>query len=65
MRGLDRLRSIADALDEAPEDAAAPLIVEANAIVQRRIVAHERDDEGNVYPGLSRNFCAETMASRQ
>ena len=54
MRGLDRLRSIADALDEAPEDAAAPLIVEANAIVQRQIVAHERDDEGNVYPGLSR-----------
>ena len=54
MRSLDRLRSIADALDEPPEDAAAPLIVEANTIVQRQIVAHERDDEGNVYPGLSR-----------
>jgi cation transport ATPase len=56
MRSLDRLRSIADALDEAPEDTAAPMIVEADAIVQRQVVAHERDDEGNVYPRLSKIF---------
>ena len=51
---LDRLRSIADALDDtAPEDAAA-LIVEANGIVQSEVVEHERNDEGSVYPRLAR-----------
>ena len=51
---LDRLRSIADALDDtAPEDAAA-LIVEANSIVQSEVVEHERNDEGSVYPRLAR-----------
>ena len=54
VRSLDRLRSIADALDDsAPADAAA-LIVEANAVVQEQVVAHERDDEGSVYPRLAK-----------
>ncbi|MDP3689968.1 heavy metal translocating P-type ATPase, partial [Bradyrhizobium sp.] len=51
---LDRLRSIVDALDDAvPEDAAA-LIAEANMVVQDQVVAHERDDEGHVYPQLAK-----------
>jgi heavy metal translocating P-type ATPase len=54
VRSLDRLRSIADALDDsAPADAAA-LVVEANAVVQEQVVAHERDDEGSVYPRLAK-----------
>ena len=54
IRGLDRLQTIADALDDAaPEDAAA-LIAEANAITQEQVVEHERDDEGNVYPRLAK-----------
>jgi hypothetical protein len=53
IRNLDRLRSIADALDDVPPEAAAPLIVEANAVVQEQVVEHERDDEGSVYPKLA------------
>jgi heavy metal translocating P-type ATPase len=54
IRSLDQLRSIADALDDvAPEDAAA-LIAEANVTVQSQVVAHERDDEGSVYPRLAK-----------
>ena len=54
IRGLDRLQTIADALDDAaPEDAAA-LIVEANTITQEQVVEHERDDEGSVYPRLAK-----------
>ena len=50
---LDRLRSIVDALDDInPEDAAA-LIAEANQVIQQQVVAHERDDEGQVYPELA------------
>jgi len=53
IRSLDRLRSIADTLDDVtPEDAAA-LIVEANGVVQKQVVEHERDDEGSVYPRLA------------
>ncbi|MDO9297964.1 heavy metal translocating P-type ATPase [Bradyrhizobium sp.] len=51
---LDRLRSIVDALDDATPEGAAALIVEANAVVQDQVVAHERDDEGHVYPQLAR-----------
>ena len=54
VRSLERLRSIADALDDATEEAAAALVAEANAIVQGQIVKHERDDEGEVYPRLSK-----------
>jgi heavy metal translocating P-type ATPase len=54
IRDLDRLQAIADALDDATSEAAAVLIVEANAIVQQQVVEHERDDEGEVYPKLAR-----------
>jgi heavy metal translocating P-type ATPase len=54
IHSLDRLRSIADALDDAGPESAIALIAEANAIVQREVVAHERDDEGIVYPELAR-----------
>jgi heavy metal translocating P-type ATPase len=51
---LDRLRSIVDGLDDANPECGALLIVEANKVVQEQVVAHERDDEGNVYPRLAR-----------
>lgn len=51
---LDRLRTIADALDDAEPPAAASLIGEANTLVARHIVAHERADESVVYPRLSK-----------
>jgi heavy metal translocating P-type ATPase len=50
---LDRLRSIADALDDASPESGAALIVEANRLVQEQVVLHERDDEGSVYPRLA------------
>jgi heavy metal translocating P-type ATPase len=50
---LDRLRSIVDALDEAPPERCASLIAEANVLVQGAVVAHERDDEGAIYPKLA------------
>jgi heavy metal translocating P-type ATPase len=52
--GLDRLRSIVDALDDATPENGAALIVEANRVVQEQVVVHERDDEGSVYPRLAR-----------
>ena len=51
---LDRLREIADGLDDAAPEAAVGLIAEADAIVTRDILAHERDDEEAVYPRLSK-----------
>ena len=53
LRSLDRLRAIVDALDDAVPARAATLIAEANALVQDKVVAHERDDEGQVYPQLA------------
>ena len=53
LRQLDRLRSLADALDDVTPESASALIVEANAIV-KDVVAHERDDEGAVYPKLAK-----------
>ncbi len=53
LRSLDRLRSIVDALDDAAPERAAALIAEANLLVQEKVVAHERDDEGHVYPRLA------------
>ena len=50
---LDRLREIADALDDAEGAAAVALISEANTIIARQIVKHERDDETKVYPELA------------
>jgi hypothetical protein len=49
-----RLREIADALDDAEGARAAALIAEANAIVSRQIVEHEREDESAVYPRLAK-----------
>jgi heavy metal translocating P-type ATPase len=51
---LNQLRSIADALDDATPESARALIAEANAIVQQQVVAHERDDEGDIYPKLAK-----------
>ena len=51
---LDRLRAIADALDDAEPAAAVALIAEANRIVAGQVVAHEREDESAVYPRLSK-----------
>jgi heavy metal translocating P-type ATPase len=50
---LDRLREIADALDHVEGDDAVALIAEANHIVERQIVEHERDDESAVYPRVA------------
>jgi len=54
IRELDRLRAIVDALDEAEPARGASLITEANRLVQQYVVAHERDDEGHIYPQLAR-----------
>jgi len=53
LRDLDRLRGIIDALDDTTPEVGAALIAEANGVVQNRVVAHERDDEGTVYPQLA------------
>jgi hypothetical protein len=53
MRSLDRMLSIADALDDATSEDATTLIRDANTIVQRQVVVHERDDEGVVYPKVA------------
>jgi heavy metal translocating P-type ATPase len=50
---LDRLRAIVDALDDVVPENGAGLIAEANRLVQEQVVAHERDDEGSVYPRLA------------
>jgi cation transport ATPase len=50
---LDRLRGIVDALDDASPESGAALIAQANKVVQEQVVAHERDDEGSVYPRLA------------
>jgi heavy metal translocating P-type ATPase len=54
LRSLDRLQSIADALDDATPDTARALITEADTIVREQVVEHERDDEGVVYPKLAK-----------
>jgi heavy metal translocating P-type ATPase len=50
---LNRLREIADALDDANEASALALIQEANALVQRTVVQHELQDETALFPELS------------
>lgn len=57
-QGLDRLREIADALDDAIGAKALTLIHEANAIVQQTIVQHERQDETTLFPRLSAHLPA-------
>jgi hypothetical protein len=51
---LDHLREIADALDHSDADRSAALIAEASKIVEQQIVAHERNDEGTVYPEVAK-----------
>ncbi len=53
LTALDRLRAIADALDDAEPSTAVPLILEAHKLVEQTIIEHERDDERTVYPRLS------------
>jgi HlyD family secretion protein len=50
---LDRLRQIADALDDADAKTAVEYVAEANRIVAKDIVEHELADESSVYPQLS------------
>jgi heavy metal translocating P-type ATPase len=52
--GLDRLREVADALDDAQPDGAVALITEANSIVEGQVVKHEREDEIKVFPHLTK-----------
>jgi hypothetical protein len=54
MMSLDRLREIADALDDSSEEGAVGLIAEANGLVSQEIVEHERLDESQVYPSLAK-----------
>lgn len=49
---LDRLRELADALDNADAAAAIAIIQEANRLAAA-IVAHERQDDSQVYPSLA------------
>jgi heavy metal translocating P-type ATPase len=51
---LDRLREIADALDQSDGAAAVGMILEADGIVANNIVTHERDDESQVYPRVAK-----------
>jgi soluble P-type ATPase len=51
---LDRLREIADALDDAGPDLAEALIREASDLVTTKIADHERADEGLIYPRLAK-----------
>ena len=51
---LDRLREIADLLDQAHGVDAGTLILEADNIVAQEIVEHERNDETAVYPRVAK-----------
>jgi soluble P-type ATPase len=55
-KSLDRLRDIANALEDASASDGAAMIREANAIVADTIVAHEKADEALVYPRLRRSL---------
>jgi hypothetical protein len=50
---LDKLRDIADALDDAAPAQAAEMITSAARIVTEHVVEHELEDEATVYPRLS------------
>ncbi len=53
---LDRLRDIANALEDASLSEGAAMIREANSIVADTIVTHEKADETLVYPRLRRSL---------
>jgi hypothetical protein len=50
---LDRLREIADELDDAPPAAAITLLAEASRLADS-IIAHERDDESALFPRITK-----------
>jgi heavy metal translocating P-type ATPase len=50
---LNRLRSLADKLDDAAPEDAVRVIALAQALVQGEIVRHEENDEAEVYPPLA------------
>jgi hypothetical protein len=50
---LNRLREIADGLDDTNPQGSVALIAEANRVVGE-LVQHERSDESNVYPQLAK-----------
>ena len=50
---LERLRQIADALDDAQGAEAVDYILEANRIIETVIARHEREDEATIYPRVS------------
>ncbi len=56
---LDRLREIADRLDHAAGAEAVSLIAEADEIIARDIVEHERDDQSAVYPRVAKYLAAQ------
>src|SRR5262249_50148318 len=58
-QSLDKLRSIADSLDDATGQCAVDLITDANRIVEGTIVLHWRGDETKVYQKL-RPFLADS-----
>jgi hypothetical protein len=51
---LNRLREIADALDHAAGADVVALISEAERIVAKEILPHERNDESMVYPRIAK-----------
>jgi Hemerythrin HHE cation binding domain len=55
---LDRLRDIVGALDSAEPREGVELIREANGIVAKDLVTHERADETKVYPRLRRSLAS-------
>ena len=55
-KSLDRLRDIANALEDASASDGAAMIREANAIVADAIVTHEKADETLIYPRLRRSL---------
>ena len=51
---LNRLREIADSLDQAAEADAVALIAEADRIVSDQVIVHEREDESAIYPRIAK-----------
>ena len=51
---LDRLRAIAEMLDDATPETVVSLVGEAQIIIEQTILLHERDDEASVYPQIAK-----------
>jgi heavy metal translocating P-type ATPase len=50
---LNRLREIADSLDTSTGAEAVTLIADADRIIFEQVIAHERDDEREIYPRVA------------